>query len=248
MPPHPFRSFTVYFVIKNIYKELKLAKLRREGRPLPKGVDPAASVTMKELIFSGTPFYSLSEFFLIVIGPYLLIHFFILPLPLLFLGIYLGVDAELYMNALKNLFWAELLTNIHGFVAVTTNHAGNDMYRFRNGCRPFSGSFYVRQVIASVDFQMGTDLIDFLHGYLNYQIEHHLWPSLSMLSYQKAAPLVRDICQKHGVPYIQENVFLRLKKTMDIFCGTASMKWFPEDQERRYLELDAVQEAKKLGK
>ena len=42
-----------------------------------------------------------------------------------------------------------------------------------------------------------------------------VWPDLSMLSYQKAAPLLRAICAKHGVPYVQENVFLRLMKACD---------------------------------
>ena len=57
------------------------------------------------------------------------------------------------------------------------------------------------QVITSVNFRTGNgeggkvhgfraDLNDFFHGWLNFQIEHHLWPQLSMLSYQKAAPEV----------------------------------------------------------
>ena len=104
------------------------------------------------------------------------------------------------------------------------------------------------QVLASVDFQMGNDYVDFMHGWLNYQIEHHLWPNLSMLSYQKAAPLVRDICKKHNVPYVQENVFLRVKKTVDIMVGTSSMRWFPADYEAEYLEADKAVTAKKFGK
>merc|ERR1711906_11579 len=91
----------------------------------------------------------------------------------------------------------------------------------------------------------GSDLNDFLHGYLNYQIEHHLWPNLSMLSYQRAQPLVKDICDRYGVPYVQENVFIRLKKTLDIMTGAASMKWFPAEYERKYLEADAAGEALK---
>jgi fatty acid desaturase len=233
-----------FYYAPNTYKELKLAQLRRQGKEIPAGVKPQDAVTMKSLLTMGTPFYSLWEYFTVVAGPYLLIHFFLFPLPLLFLGQYLGMDS-MYSNAVKNLFYAELLTNVHGFVAVVTNHAGDDMYRFRNGCRPFSGSFYVRQVLASVDFHMGTDLVDFLHGWLNYQIEHHLWPSLSMLSYQKAAPLVRDICKKHGIPYVQENVFIRVKKTVDIMTGEASMRWFPESYEKKYLEIDAAAEARK---
>merc|ERR1712071_679661 len=206
---------------------------------------PAAAVTFKTFFSrTGPGFYSAWEFLSVAFGPYLVAHFFILPLPLLFAGQFLGRD-DMYSIAVKNLFLAEILTNIHGFVAVVTNHAGDDMYRFKEGCRPFSGSFYVRQVLASVDFAYGTDLVDFLHGWLNYQIEHHLWPNLSMLSYQKSAPLVRDICEKHGVPYIKENVFVRLKKTVDIMTGKTSMRWFPEKYERKFLELDADVELKK---
>jgi hypothetical protein len=100
-------------------------------------------------------------------------------------------------------------------------------------------------VIASVDFHMGTDIIDFLHGFLNYQIEHHLWPNLSMLSYQKSAPLVRKICDKHGIPYLKQNVFARVKKTVDIMVGNTSMRWFPEDYEKALLEMDTKAEQSK---
>ena len=96
--------------------------------------------TIRTLLFQGgTPFYSFWEFFSIVMGPYLLIHFFLFPAPLLVLGEYLGTGYDMYISAVKNLFLAELLTNIHGFVAIVTNHAGDDMYRFRDGCRPYSG-------------------------------------------------------------------------------------------------------------
>jgi len=236
-----------FYYAPNTYKELKLAKWRKMGKPIPEGVVPSDAVTIRSLIVSGTPFYSLTEFFSIVMGPYLIIHFFLFPLPLLAIGEYLGKGSEMYMSAVKNLFLAELLTNFHGFVAVVTNHAGDDMYRFRDGCRPYSGSFYLRQVLASVDFWTGSDINDFLHGYLNYQIEHHLWPSLSMLSYKKSQPLVKNLCKKHGVPYVQENVFKRLKKTVDIMTGASSMRWFPEEYEKKFIERDAIQEAAKKG-
>jgi len=152
----------------------------------------------------------------------------------------------MYWNAVKNLFFAELLTNVHGFIAVVTNHAGDDMYRFQRPCRPFSGSFYLRQVLASVDYDMGCDSVDFMHGWLNYQIEHHMWPNLSMLSYQKSAPMVEAICNKYGVPYIKHNVFWRLKKTVDIMVGNTSMRWFPESYEEEFLKIDSAAEMKAL--
>lgn len=242
--PFIMATWKWFYYAPNTYKELKLAKLRREGKPIPEGVNPEWAVTVKSLLTCGTPFYSMWEFISVVVGPYFIVRFFLTPLPYYFIGEYLNMP-DMYTNAVKNLFIAELLTNVHGFVAVVTNHAGNDMYRFRQGCRPFSGSFFVRQVTASVDYAYGTDLVDFLHGYLNYQIEHHLWPSLSMRSYQKAAPLVRDICTKYGIPYVQESVFIRLKKTVDIMTGQSSMRWFPESYEKKYLEIDAITEERK---
>jgi len=238
-----------YYYSPNTYKELKLARWRKAGKKIPEGVITSDAVTVRSLFFSGgTPFYSIWEFFSVVIGPYLIIHFFLFPAPLLVIGEHMGLGHDMYISAVKNLFYAELLTNFHGFVAVVTNHAGDDMYRFRDGCRPHSGSFYLRQVLASVDFWTGSDINDFLHGYLNYQIEHHMWPSLSMLSYKRSQPLVKALCKKHGVPYVQQNVFWRVKKTVDIMTGAASMKWFPEHYERKFLEIDAVMESQKKNR
>lgn len=80
---------------------------------------------------------------------------------------------------------------------------------------------------SSANFRTGGDVNDFLHGWLNYGAEHHLFPHLSALSYRKAQPRVQALCTKHGVPYTQESVWARLKKTVDVMCGDASMRLFP---------------------
>ena len=112
-------------------------------------------------------------------------------------------------------------------LTVVTNHCGDDMYKFDDSVKPKTGAFYVRQVIGSVNYAAGNDVIDFCHGFLNYQIEHHVWPDLSMLQYQRGAPCLKEICEKHGVPYVQESVFERLRKTCDIMVGRKSMRRFP---------------------
>ena len=237
-----------FYYSPNTYKELKLAQLRRQGKKVPPGINPDEPITFKDCLLGNHGFYSLTELVWTVLGPYFLIHFFVTPLPWAVVGEYMeGYTAStMYWNAVRNLFLAELLTNAHGFLAVVTNHAGDDMYRFRKPCRPFSGSFYLRQVLASVDYNLGTDVIDFFHGWLNYQIEHHMWPNLSMLSYRKAAPQVERICHRYNVPYVKQNVFLRLQKTIHIMIGQTNMRWFPEQYEDEYLELDdALIEAKK---
>ena len=232
-----------FYYAPNTYKELKLAKLRKNGLPIPEGVDPHKAVTVSTLLMDNTKFYSVGELFSKVLGPYLLIHFILLPLPIYFVAHFLpslGMSPQaMYTSAVLNLVLGELLTNVHSFVMIVTNHAGYDLYRFAHPCEPYSGSFYLRQVLASADYDWGSDHVDFLHGWLNYQVEHHLWPNLSMLSYRKAAPAVRAICRKHGVPLVSESVLIRLKRTVDIMVGNTSMRWFPIEAEERLLREDA---------
>jgi hypothetical protein len=52
-----------------------------------------------------------------------------------------------------------------------------------------------------------------------------------MLQYQRGAPKLKAICAKHGVPYIQESVFERMRKTVDIMVGRTTMRNFPTEFE-----------------
>jgi len=42
---------------------------------------------------------------------------------------------------------------------------------------------------------------DWFTGHLNFQIEHHLFPTMPRRNYHKVAPRVRAICEKHGLNY-----------------------------------------------
>jgi len=214
-----------FYYAPNTFKEYKIAELRRAGKKLPENFNPNLAMTIVSVLTNKNNLwglYSPFEFFTRVVGSYLIIHFFLLPAPLLLLN-----DSSYFWNAVTNLVLAELFTNLHSFIIIVTNHAGDDLYRFEDGCKPKTGTFYMRQVVSSVNFATGGDFNDFLHGWLNYQIEHHLWPQLSMLSYQKAAPLVKALCKKHGIPYVQHSVWWRLHKTVQIMTGVNSMRHYP---------------------
>nr|WPS91100.1 front-end fatty acid desaturase group B [Hediste diversicolor] len=43
---------------------------------------------------------------------------------------------------------------------------------------------------------------DWFTGHLNYQIEHHLFPTMPRHNYHKVAPLVKSLCEKHDLPYV----------------------------------------------
>ena len=140
-------------------------------------------------------------------------------LPLLFLP--LGTSASLAV--LINLVLAELLTNAHSFFVIATNHSGDDMYRFD---KPMAhrDEFYVRQVISAANFPTGSKVGDFLYGWLNYQIEHHLWPDMTLLQYQKAQPEVKALCERYGVPYVQQPLRKRIYQLWRIYVGKSSMR------------------------
>jgi len=42
---------------------------------------------------------------------------------------------------------------------------------------------------------------DWFTGHLNFQIEHHLFPTMPRHNYYKIAPRVRALCKKHGLDY-----------------------------------------------
>ena len=187
--------------------------------PFKTGELPSTVATVAAGAFKGN-FAALGET-IKCFAPYALFQFAALPA----LGYAVG-GAQMATGVLLTSILADVITNVHSFIIIATNHVGDDIYRFESETKPRSDDFYLRAVIGSANFRTGGDVNDFFHGWLNYQIEHHCWPQLSMLSYQKAAPELRAICERHGVPYVQNNVFTRLKRTADVMVGKDAMRPF----------------------
>jgi fatty acid desaturase len=150
--------------------------------------------------------------------PYATLHFALLPALFLPLAGPWGA-----FSAFVNSLGAEVLTNLHTFLVVGPNHSGDDLYRFDDRPRG-KGEFFVRQVIGSVNYATGGDVRDYAHLWLNYQIEHHLWPDIPMSQYQCVQPKVRALCEKYGIPYVEQSVWTRARKMLDIAVGRTSMK------------------------
>ncbi|WP_079138782.1 fatty acid desaturase family protein [Actinacidiphila rubida] len=62
--------------------------------------------------------------------------------------------------------------------------------------------FLRRQVLTSRNVRGGR-LIDVVLGGLNYQIEHHLFPSMPTPHLRRAQPIVRAYCAEVGIPYTE---------------------------------------------
>jgi fatty acid desaturase len=66
--------------------------------------------------------------------------------------------------------------------------------------------FLRRQVMVSRNV-LGNPVLDFAMGGLNYQIEHHLFPSMPRCNLKLARPLVRAHCEREGIAYTEVGLF-----------------------------------------
>jgi fatty acid desaturase len=65
--------------------------------------------------------------------------------------------------------------------------------------------FLRRQVLTSRNVAGGR-LVDWLLGGLNYQIEHHLFPTMARPNLRRAQPLIRAFCHQHGLAYAEASL------------------------------------------
>jgi len=48
-------------------------------------------------------------------------------------------------------------------------------------------------------------ITDWICGGLNYQIEHHLFPTLPRHNLSKIKPIIEDFCKQNNLPYMSES-------------------------------------------
>ncbi len=148
--------------------------------------------------------------------PYLIVKFMVIP------ALFIIISPEAVFNAFIVTVMAEIVANLHSFLVIVPNHSAEDIYRFEEPHKS-QGEFYLRQIMGSVNYNTGSDIIDYAHGWLNYQVEHHLFPNLPLSQYQKMQPIVKEVCKKHNLEYRQESVFKRFLMTVELMVGNAKL-------------------------
>jgi len=71
--------------------------------------------------------------------------------------------------------------------------------------------FLHRQVLTARNIH-AHPLTDFCYGGLNYQIEHHLFPSMPRNKLKVAQLIVKTFCQEHAIPYHETTVLQSFKE------------------------------------
>lgn len=123
----------------------------------------------------------------------------------------LGVHLGLYLTAV---FWVLSPVRAVAFIAVqqalfgfylgcsfAPNHKGMPIIRHDSPM-----TFARRQVLTARNVNGGR-LVTFMLGGLDYQIEHHLFPTMPRPNLARAQPLVRAFCARNDLPYSEATVF-----------------------------------------
>jgi fatty acid desaturase len=93
-----------------------------------------------------------------------------------------------------NVFYAVFILPDHDQIGTASNHVDGE-----------GDDWGVVQVRNSGNFAVGgRELVCHFFGGINYQIEHHLFPSVNHVHLPRISKIVREVCQEHGVPYVVE--------------------------------------------
>lgn len=92
--------------------------------------------------------------------------------------------------------------------AFAPNHKG--MPLLEKGCRI---DFLRRQVLTSRNVHGGF-VNDFWYGGLNYQVEHHLFPSMPRNNLKKAQKIVKSYCQEHSIAYYETSIIQSFREIL----------------------------------
>jgi fatty acid desaturase len=99
-------------------------------------------------------------------------------------------------------------TGLYQSSVFASNHKGMPLIR-----KDERLGFLREQVITSRNVT-GRPLTDFWYGGLNYQVEHHLFPTMPRNRLAEAQPIVREFCAEYGIPYHSTGLFASYREIL----------------------------------
>jgi len=100
---------------------------------------------------------------------------------------------------------------ILGIVFQTAHVMPDSLYPLPDEGGNISNSWGVHQLLTTSNYSPTSRYFSWFIGGLNYQIEHHLFPSVCHIHYRNLSPIVKQTAKEFGVPYhVQSNFFLAL--------------------------------------
>jgi fatty acid desaturase len=103
---------------------------------------------------------------------------------------------------------AQAVAGLYLAAIVAPNHKGMPVWT-----EDSAPSFLERQVLGSRNVRPHP-LTDLLFGGLNYQIEHHLFPTMPRANLARARAIVRPFCRAHGLDYDEAGLLTSYRRVL----------------------------------
>ncbi|XP_050388594.1 acyl-CoA 6-desaturase [Patella vulgata] len=174
--------------------------------------------------------------------------YFYFVLPPLLLPIYFNFEIPYFLMKTKNyweIFWmysffARYLLMFYPFVGFWGTFILYFFVRFLES-HWFVWTTQMNHIPMEVDKEKGRDWVtmqlaatcnvdpsffnDWFSGHLNYQIEHHLFPSMPRHNLAKVMPLCKSLCKKHGIEYTSKPLLTAFKDIVGSLKESGEL-WF----------------------
>lgn len=131
-----------------------------------------------------------------------IVYFFIFfCVPVLFLHIP-------FINILLGFLLMHFIAGVLLTVIFQLAHAVEDAsHPLPNENGDIENSWAIHQMNTTVNFARKSKAISWYLGGLNFQVEHHLFPTLCHVHYPKISEIVKSTAEEYGVPYLENTTF-----------------------------------------
>jgi len=126
--------------------------------------------------------------------------FFILPMVILKMPVGPFVIGYLLMQFVAGLVLTVIFQLAHT-VEETSHPVPNKSGTIEN-------NWAIHQMNTTVNFSRKSNFISWYVGGLNFQVEHHLFPTICHVHYPALAPIVKATAEEYGVPYLENTTFM----------------------------------------
>jgi fatty acid desaturase len=127
--------------------------------------------------------------------------------PIVYLGILLATMS--WWQALLFFLVNQALFGLYLASVFAPNHKGMLILE-----KDSDMDFLRRQVLTARNVR-AHPFVDFWYGGLNYQIEHHLFPSMPRNNLGKAQKIVKEFCAEYGISYYETGMFRSYKEIVE---------------------------------
>jgi fatty acid desaturase len=170
--------------------------------PLLFFVTPGQHLASAKFLWNERPRYRWAEIIALCLHPIIYIG-----LPLYFLGPWSALLVIVISRAFGGFYLATVFAPNHKGMLIVDEDMDIDFVR--------------SQVLTSRNVR-AHPIVDFWYGGLNYQIEHHLFPSLPRNKMREVQAVVKAFCQERGISYYETSMLTSYKEILEHLHATSA--------------------------